>query len=264
MKHKAGLAQLAEQESSKLKVGGSSPPLGTIISTALLSLALAFPGAAEAKQPQHAEKASAHVSKSTPKKASSSRPQAKPVAKTASKTKVKPEAASSPKKSQKSQGKAKAEALDEERPSKKSKGARGKNGRVAEKRPAPETSVPVEPKRQVVLEKAETPVRTEHGCSGENGTLSAVGQVMKSGSKTFRCQKTWDYNEGKLVGYPAWVELFMPTPGWGAGLKETPRPPADALPVPGAKAKVAPLADKQPPVAEEDEASSSSVQNQLY
>jgi hypothetical protein len=271
MKHNAGLAQLVEQLTSNLRVAGSIPALGAIFSTAALSLALVLPGAAEAKQPSRAEKASAHASKSKPKKATASRTQAKPAPKTAStKAKAKPKAeASAPptKKSQKSRSKAKtkAEVVEPERPAKKTRSSHSKSAPVTEKRVAAEAAAPTEPKRVVVLEKADPPVRTEQGCLGENGTLAAVGQVMRAGAKTFRCQKTWDYNEGKLVGYPAWVELFMPTPGWGAGLKETPRPPADAvLPVPGAKAKVAPLADKQPAVPEEDEPSSSGVQNQLY
>jgi hypothetical protein len=110
------------------------------------------------------------------------------------------------------------------------------------------SAAPVETPRAVVnLEKGPVPTRTELGCSGENGDLSAVGQVMKVDGKTFRCQKTWDYMDGKLVGYPAWVELFMPTPGWGAGLRETPPPPAEAVLnlIPGASAKVSELADTQ-------------------
>jgi hypothetical protein len=83
--------------------------------------------------------------------------------------------------------------------------------------------------RAVIMQKAPLPVRTEMGCSDQGGALLAVGQVMKSDGKTYRCQSTWDYADGKLVGYPAWVELFMPTPSWGAGLRETPPPPADAL-----------------------------------
>lgn len=262
MKHNAGLAQLVEQLTSNLRVAGSIPALGAILSTAALSLALAFPGSAAAAKPAPQAEKSSRVSKAKTKK--TARPQAttKPTSKTTT-AKVKPVAGASSKKTKKSRAKSKAEPAEVERPSKKSRTSRGKTAVVVEKRPVAE-AVAIEPKRAVVLEKAEPPVRTEQGCSGENGTLLAVGQVMKSGAKTFRCQKTWDYNEGKLVGYPAWVELFMPTPGWGAGLKETPRPPADAvLAVPGAKAKVAPLADKQPDESAEEYVPASS-QNQLY
>lgn len=265
MKHNAGLAQLVEQLTSNLRVAGSIPALGAIFPTALLSLALALPGtAAAAKQPSTTEKASVQVSKTKAKKVARPQAKAKPASKVSSKAKAKPETGVSSKQSKKSRSKSKAEPVEVERSSKKSRTSRGKNPAAVEKRASAESAA-VEPKRAVILEKAAPPVRTEQGCSGENGALLAVGQVMKSGGKTFRCQKTWDYNEGKLVGYPAWVELFMPTPGWGAGLKETPRPPADAvLAVPGAKAKVAPLADKQADPTEDDEASSDGVQNQLY
>lgn len=266
MKHNAGLAQLAEQLTSNLQVAGSKPALGAIFSTALLSLALTFPGAATAKQSHPPEKASAQASKAKPKKAASTPAKAKQAEKPSSSktksTKSRTEASTSSKKPQKGR---KPEAVENEHSSKKSRGSGAKGSQSLQKRAAVESAEPAEPKRTVVLQKAEAPTRTEHGCSGENGTLTAVGQVMKSGNKTFRCQKTWDFNEGKLVGYPAWVELFMPHPGWGAGLRETPRPPADAVvPVPGAKAKVAPLADTQTAEPEEDESAPSSVTNQLY
>lgn len=229
MTHTAPLAQLVEQKSSKLLAAGSSPARGTIFAAALLACGLAFTSPAEAAKPKVSKATSHKVVKATASKAS--RPSV-----------LKAKSASTAKPSK--------------RNSKVSKTAElAKVAPVAE--PAP---------REVLLEKGPTPARTQLGCSSESAGLSAVGQTLKVDGKTFRCQKTWDYVDGKFVGYPAWVELFMPTPGWGAGLRETSPPPSDAVVpvVPGAAAKVAPLATVQPEAETKPEPKPPAFGNTIY
>ena len=229
MKHTAPLAQLAEQKSSKLPVAGSSPARGTIFAAALLACGLAFIAPAEA--------AKSKTANAVPHKA---------VKSSAAKAKLAPAL----------KAKAPALAKQSKRNSKSSKA-------VA---PSKVLAAPEAPVREVVLEKGPTPARTQLGCSTESAGLSAVGQTHKAEGKTFRCQKTWDYVDGKFVGYPAWVELFMPTPGWGAGLRETSPPPADAVVpvVPGAAAKVAPLATVQPEAETKPEPKPPSFGSEIY
>lgn len=238
MTYTASLAQLEEQEPSKLLVAGSNPARGTILVVAMLACGLAFTTPAEAAK----HKASASTSLKTTH-----------VAKTAPGKHPRAEAAASKIKAGRN--------LDSRHASKK-------HGRTATaaRNDAAEEPAP----RAIVLEKSAVPPRTQLGCSTESAGLAAVGQVLKVEGKTFRCQKTWDYLEGKFIGYPAWVELFMPTPGWGAGLRETSPPPPDALaaapePVPGANSKVAPLGNIQPPSeATKTERAPAGVTNQLY
>lgn len=234
MTYTASLAQLEEQEPSKLLVAGSNPARGTtLFVVAILACGLALTAPAEAAKHKVAKVTSDHAAKATKAPSKHSRAEV---------------------------------ATSKTKPSLDSRHASRKHGKLAaharpvvEEEPAP---------RAIVLEKSAVPQRTQLGCSTESAGLAAVGQVLKVEGKTFRCQKTWDYIEGKFIGYPAWVELFMPTPGWGAGLRETSPPPADALaaapePVPGANSKVAPLGDTQPQ-SEATKRSPAGMSNELY
>jgi hypothetical protein len=198
MKINSLLVQLVEQRSSKPCVAGSSPARGTTVTGVLLVCSLALCAPAGAAKPSR-EKAVAHAQKK-----GSNKPTAAPAAQSTKRA--------APRK-----------------PGVPPKQAKGKHAQLAP--PRSNTTAKPEPDpapRTVLLQKASVPVRTEMGCSDQGGALLAVGQVLKSDGKTYRCQTTWDYADGKLVGYPAWVELFMPTPGWGAGLRETTPPPTDA------------------------------------
>lgn len=197
MKINSLLVQLVEQRSSKPCVAGSSPARGTTFTGVLLVCSLALCAPAAAAKPAH-EKAVAHAQKK-----GASKPAAAPAAKSTKRA---------------APGK----------PGVPLKQAKGKHAPLAPQR-SNTTAKPDPAPRAVLLQKASVPVRTEMGCSDQGGALLAVGQVLKSDGKTYRCQKTWDYLDGKLVGYPAWVELFMPTPGWGVGMRETAPPPAEAL-----------------------------------
>lgn len=236
MTYTASLAQLVEQEPSKLWVAGSNPARGTILVVAMLVCGLAFTTPVEAAKHKAAKAASDHAVKIN-KAPSTKHSRAEAVT-----SKVKPSPSIDSRHASKKHGKLLASA----------------RSAVAEE-PAP---------RAIILEKGAVPARTQLGCSTESAGLAAVGQMLKVAGKTFRCQKTWDYIEGKFIGYPAWVELFMPTPGWGAGLRETAPPPPDALAaaaLPGAGSTVAPLANTQPEAeAEKSKHPPASVNNQLY
>lgn len=263
MNYNAGLAQLAERLSSKRRVRGSSPLLGTIFTAIVLSCSIAAPADA-AKHDSSKPKAQASAKKSGVKKAAVAKT---PTSKTSAKKKPADKASPAPKE-RAAKGKKPEVAKDSPAKLKKgSKAAKGSKREATLPAEAQERVVPVRAEPKVVLEKGPTPVRTEQGCSTTDGGLSAVGQIMKSGGKAFRCQKTWDVAEGKMVGYPAWVEVFMPTPGWGAGLRETAPPPTTvaAPSVPGAASKVGPLRDTQEPAPKDEPATEpDSMSNQLF
>ena len=233
MKLNASLAQLVEQQSSKLNVAGSKPARGTTLSIALLACSVALTAPAWAAKPSH-EKAVTHASKkgasATPSAAKRSHPLAVP-AKAAKNSKA-------------------------------AKAPKGKHAAAAsEARVVPETA-PVQP--VVVLQKPPVPVRNEMGCSDQSGALLAVGQVFKSEGKAYRCQLTWDYAGSKLVGYPAWVEQFMPGPSLGAGLRETSPPPTTALVPPAPVTPTSATPEANPLAAPANSQPSPGSSNYLY
>lgn len=236
--HHAQVAQLAEQQSSKLRVGGSNPPLRTILLVAVLAAGMATPLAANAKK--HAHKESHGEAKAASHRGH--------VARTS-------RAAHSEEGPVRLVGK-------QRHPGKKGR------GRVA----MPVKSTPGDAKKTLLtedtqprvaknLQKSAAPMRIEFGCTSVDGSLVAVGQVMKTHEKAFRCQQTWDFENGKMVSYPAWIELFMPAAILGAGLKETASPGSVPTPIDGNNTKPAltPSFSRADPTSQNTTASPSSA-----
>lgn len=201
MTNKALLAQWLERRPSKLTDGSSNLPQGTIKLAVILSAILIFAPPVWAKKSPTQQKARAEAPAAK-----------KPVHLREAKPRHLAKAAKG------------AAAREARLKSGLAKPGKAKNLPVANtlKRGAVVAeNPPATPVVATLLQKGTTPSRVEFGCTSDDGTLAPVSKVLKTQGKTFRCQQTWDFESGKMTSYPAWVELFMPSAAWGAGMRET-------------------------------------------